>query len=92
MPMPDRWRDPDGPAPPDPAGPAPPEHTARADASSRPDGSRDREATVTSDSGGRQRRWSSQELLGSQGEAEISHAGAIYRLRLTALGKLILTK
>lgn len=38
------------------------------------------------------RQWTSRELLGHDGEARISHAGAVYRLRVTALGKLILTK
>lgn len=38
------------------------------------------------------RRITSRELLGEAQEIEISHAGQIYRLRLTALGKLILTK
>jgi hemin uptake protein HemP len=37
-------------------------------------------------------RWTSQQLLGSQPEAQIAHAGTLYRLRLTTLGKLILTK
>lgn len=37
-------------------------------------------------------RWPSQVLLAGGREAAISHAGAVYRLRLTALGKLILTK
>jgi hemin uptake protein HemP len=37
-------------------------------------------------------RWSSRVLLADGREAEIEHEGAIYRLRLTALGKLILTK
>ena len=36
--------------------------------------------------------WSSAQLLAGQLETEISHAGAVHRLRLTALGKLILTK
>lgn len=36
--------------------------------------------------------WSSAQLLAGRRETEISHAGAVYRLRLTALGKLILTK
>jgi hemin uptake protein HemP len=31
-------------------------------------------------------------LLGSEREVEIEHGDQIYRLRLTALGKLILTK
>jgi len=38
------------------------------------------------------RRLSSTELLGSARELEISHGDALYRLRLTSLGKLILTK
>lgn len=36
--------------------------------------------------------WRSELLLGGGREARIEHAGAVYRLRLTALGKLILTK
>jgi hemin uptake protein HemP len=40
----------------------------------------------------RLRRINSRELLGTAQEVEISHTGQIYRLRLTALGKLILTK
>lgn len=35
---------------------------------------------------------SSAQLLGQRHELEIEHAGGIYRLRLTAAGKLILTK
>ncbi|MCV2349356.1 hemin uptake protein HemP [Paucibacter sp. Y2R2-4] len=35
---------------------------------------------------------SSRSLLEDQREVEIEHAGQIYRLRVTALGKLILTK
>lgn len=38
------------------------------------------------------RRLSSLDLLDGGREVEIEHAGAIYRLRRTALGKLILTK
>lgn len=38
------------------------------------------------------RRWCSAELLGLAHEVEIEHGQAVYRLRLTALGKLILTK
>ncbi len=38
------------------------------------------------------RRVSSDELLGGAREIEITHGDALYRLRLTALGKLILTK
>ena len=38
------------------------------------------------------RRWRSTELFGPSREIEIEHGQAVYRLRLTALGKLILTK
>lgn len=38
------------------------------------------------------RRWRSTELFGPLHEVEIEHGQAIYRLRLTSLGKLILTK
>ncbi len=38
------------------------------------------------------RRLGSAELFGNQSEIEIEHGHAIYRLRLTSLGKLILTK
>lgn len=41
---------------------------------------------------GRQRRWQSSEIFGKDHEVEIEHGHAVYRLRLTALGKLILTK
>lgn len=37
-------------------------------------------------------RWHSHELLGHAREVEIVHGDVVYRLRLTALGKLILTK
>lgn len=37
-------------------------------------------------------RLSSQSLLGGRREIEIDHGGAVYRLRVTSLGKLILTK
>jgi len=37
-------------------------------------------------------RLNSQDLLGRHRELEIDHGGQIYRLRLTSLGKLILTK
>ena len=37
-------------------------------------------------------RWLSHQLLGGQREAHIDHEGTTYRLRLTSLGKLILTK
>lgn len=38
------------------------------------------------------RRYSSRELLAGAQEIEIEHEGSLYRLRRTALGKLILTK
>lgn len=38
------------------------------------------------------RRWRSSELLRGSAEIEIEHGAAVYRLRLTAQGKLILTK
>jgi hemin uptake protein HemP len=38
------------------------------------------------------RRISSQALMGNDREVEIEHAGSLYRLRVTSLGKLILTK
>lgn len=37
-------------------------------------------------------RVSSQSLFSGAHEVEIEHHGAVYRLRLTSLGKLILTK
>lgn len=42
--------------------------------------------------GGQARRLSSEALLANRREVEIEHAGQVYRLRLTSLGKLILTK
>ena len=38
------------------------------------------------------RRWRSADLFGSLNEIEIEHGPAVYRLRQTSLGKLILTK
>jgi hemin uptake protein HemP len=38
------------------------------------------------------RRWRSTELFGAAQEVEIEHGEAVYRLRRTSLGKLILTK
>ncbi len=46
---------------------------------------------LTMDSHSR-KRISSKTLLGNEREIEIEHGGQLYRLRLTALGKLILTK
>jgi hemin uptake protein HemP len=37
-------------------------------------------------------RWSSRTLLAGQREVEIEHDHKVYRLQLTSLGKLILTK
>ncbi len=37
-------------------------------------------------------RWASSQLLGAGKEAVVEHRGETYRLRLTAAGKLILTK
>ena len=39
-----------------------------------------------------QRRWHSREIFGSAQQVEIEHGESVYRLRLTAMGKLILTK
>lgn len=50
------------------------------------------EGPAAPDPGTPARRLSSAELLGSAREIEISHGDALYRLRLTSLGKLILTK
>ncbi len=36
--------------------------------------------------------WDSQRLLGERGEIKIRHHGEIYSLRVTRMGKLILTK
>jgi hemin uptake protein HemP len=38
------------------------------------------------------RRYISEQLFGANTEVEIQHGASIYRLRLTSLGKLILTK
>jgi len=37
-------------------------------------------------------RWNSRELLAGVKEVEIEHDNVVYRLRITSLGKLILTK
>lgn len=37
-------------------------------------------------------RWRSEDLMQQQAQVEIAHGGQIYRLRVTAQGKLILTK
>lgn len=38
------------------------------------------------------RVWQSHELMDGHAEVQIEHQGARYRLRVTALGRLILTK
>ncbi|WP_430765593.1 hemin uptake protein HemP [Roseateles flavus] len=48
--------------------------------------------TVDRAAGPAPRRLQSRDLLGQDRELEIEHAGQLYRLRLTQLGKLILTK
>ncbi len=75
-------RPPPYPALPAPAGP--PEPGALRDASTQPAPA----GTAAA------RRWRSRELFGSDSghEVEIEHGDAVYRLRKTALGKLILTK
>ena len=52
-----------------------------------------RPACASGDDRGADRpRLSSRDLLGQGREVEIEHEGMLYRLRVTALGKLILTK
>jgi len=50
------------------------------------------DATHTAASGSSTPRWHSTQLLAGSPEALIEHGDATYRLRLTLLGKLILTK
>jgi hemin uptake protein HemP len=52
------------------------------------DGLGERRSPASSDA----RRWSSVDLFGTLSEIEIEHGSAVYRLRRTSLGKLILTK
>jgi len=40
----------------------------------------------------RRPRWTSAELFGAADEIEIEHGEAVYRMRITSMGKLILTK
>ncbi len=49
-------------------------------------------AIQASETHARTPRWRSRALLAGQREAHIEHEGSTYRLRLTSLGKLILTK
>ncbi len=58
----------------------------------RPSGKRVRAAQDEVTPAAPARRWRSAELFGPLHEIEIEHGQAIYRLRLTSLGKLILTK
>lgn len=37
-------------------------------------------------------RWRSADLFGAAEEIEIEHGDAVYRMRITSMGKLILTK
>ena len=57
------------------------------DATSRPPGSAHRGAPAPAF-----RAIASEALFGGAGEVRISHRGSLYRLKQTALGKLILTK
>lgn len=61
-----------------------PHAAARPGVPARPDPHRDEPE--------RPRRLTSDQLLGGDREIEIEHGRATYRLRLTSLGKLILTK
>lgn len=45
-----------------------------------------------SSAGAGRHQWSSDQLFGDRQEIEIVHGDSIYRLRVTSLGKLILTK
>ncbi|MBK1688917.1 hypothetical protein CKO37_15595 [Rubrivivax gelatinosus] len=40
----------------------------------------------------RRPRWTSADLFGAADEIEIEHGDAVYRMRITSMGKLILTK
>ncbi|BAL93947.1 hemin uptake protein HemP [Rubrivivax gelatinosus] len=40
----------------------------------------------------RRPRWRSADLFGAAEEIEIEHGDAVYRMRITSMGKLILTK
>lgn len=42
--------------------------------------------------GAARENWASDQLLAGRNEISITHGDSIYRLRLTSLGKLILTK
>ena len=61
-------------------------------AATRPPATAGAETAVAGRSAQGQRRLISQQLLGDSNEVEILHGESIYRLRLTSLGKLILTK
>lgn len=74
----------DMPSMPEPAAPTP-----LPDAPLARDERRSNAATVAHDA---RRRLRSDELFVGGQEVQIEHAGAVYRLRITSLGKLILTK
>lgn len=65
----------------------PPPHPA--DAVSAPPGT---PAQALRPNPGARRRYVSEQLFGEHTEVEIQHGESTYRLRLTSLGKLILTK
>jgi hemin uptake protein HemP len=67
----------------DATAPTPPGSATLASASSAP---------AAHKSSGRTARVSSEHLFGGAVEVQIEHRGALYRLKQTALGKLILTK
>lgn len=50
------------------------------------------QATVRALTDTAREHWSSDQILAGRTEVSISHGNSIYRLRLTSLGKLILTK
>ena len=52
----------------------------------------DEAVAVSQHANNRIKRWTSQELFAGGRELVIVHAGNEYRLRLTSLGKLVLTK
>jgi hemin uptake protein HemP len=70
---------------------APTDHPSRAQprADAGPAGTRAERPLPAAASG---RRWISADLFGALTEIEIEHGAAVYRLRQTSLGKLILTK
>ena len=53
---------------------------------------REDESEASSQGGAKPRRLKVREMLGGEREAILEHGGQDYRLRITASGKLILTK